>query len=306
MNGNNVSFKWRLLNAALRFCALIVCVASLLPSDISAQVGTPKKEKQVTETRDTFDSGNVAIQAIRFERPGAANQPAVVMIPGCDGWTQLAAYRRVAATLVEHGYVVILIRYHDRTQTPDQVSPAARDAFVRWLEGKAAGEKQNTPREHFEKWIATVGDAVAYARRLPNVDKDRVGLLGFSLGGYLAVSAAAHKDLKLNAVVEMFGGLPEEMRPKLKTMPPTLILHGEEDAAVSVKEAYALAGLLNQKKQAMEIEVYAGVGHAFIPPGGTEPNMLVVWNAMNRTMGFLDKHLKADTKTALAIAGGSD
>jgi dipeptidyl aminopeptidase/acylaminoacyl peptidase len=75
-------------------------------------------------------------------------------------------------------------------------------------------------------------------------------------------------------------------------MPPTLILHGEEDAVVSVKEAYVLEGHLRQKKQAVDVEIYPGVGHVFIPPGRTEPNTLVVLSAMGRTMDFLDKRLK--------------
>jgi dienelactone hydrolase len=240
----------------------------------------------------TFESDKVAIQVLRFELPGTAKRPVVVMLHGCDGWEQVSAYSQVAACLAKRGYVVVLIRYYDRTGTPDRVPQTTRDKFVRWLAGKAEGEEEKLAREHFEKWLTTVGDAVAYVRRLPTVDRNRVSLLGFSLGGYLAVSAASNEELKLNAVVEMFGGLPEEIRPKLTRMPPTLILHGEEDAVVSVKEAYVLEGHLRQKKQTVDIKIYPRVGHVFIPPGGTEPNKLVVVSAMGRTMDFLDKRQK--------------
>jgi dienelactone hydrolase len=139
-----------------------------------------------------------------------------------------------------------------------------------------------------------VNDAVAYARTLPNVDKHRVGLAGFSLGGYLAVSAAADPKLQLSAVVELFGGLPEEFRPKVQTMPPTLILHGELDNIVSVKEAYALLGLLSYKGQSVEAKMYEGVGHALIPPGKDEPDFFKVMDAVSRTTKFLGTHMKKE------------
>jgi carboxymethylenebutenolidase len=292
MNGNPLTPVCRFLNTTRCVCIWFVSVAVLTPGSALAQTSTPGNEIQITETRDTFESGKVAIQVIRYEQPGAAKRPAVVMLPGCDGWGQLTAYGRVAECLVKRGYVAVLIRYYDRTGTPDEVPQGMRNEFVRWLEGKAASEQQNLARDHFEKWMATVGDAVAYVRTLPTVDGNCVSLLGFSLGGYLAVSAAADEGLKLKAVVEMFGGVPEEIRPKLLAMPPMLILHGKEDTVVSVKEAYVLEGQLRHEDQTVEVEIYRGVGHVFIPPGKTEPNKWVVFSAMGRTMAFLDKRQK--------------
>jgi hypothetical protein len=69
-------------------------------------------------------------------------------------------------------------------------------------------------------------------------------------------------------VVELFGGLPAEMAAGLKHMPPTLILHGDRDDVVPVRQAHALRDALAGRKLPFEMKVYWGVGHGFQKPGG--------------------------------------
>jgi predicted esterase len=122
----------------------------------------------------------------------------------------------------------------------------------------------------------------------------RVAIAGFSLGGYLALSAAPTCDPPINAVVEMFGGLPEEHRKKLGKMPPTLIVHGEEDDVVSVNEAYKAAGVILAQKQHVVIEIHKGVGHVCCPPGKETPNLIELNKARNHMTSFLKKQLEPD------------
>jgi dienelactone hydrolase len=68
--------------------------------------------------------------------------------------------------------------------------------------------------------MKTLWDAVSFVSRQPQVDPQRIGLLGFSVGGYLALSASAI-DSRIRAVVEFFGGMPKEMKllDKLEAVP---------------------------------------------------------------------------------------
>jgi len=277
---------------ALVGALLAVAAILLAPAGGHANDDSTNKDNRITETSDSFTSGMYPVQVLRFERPGAVQQPAVLLLHGCDGWAQLDAYKRAARCLVENGYVAIVIRYFDRTKTPDRVAPAQRDAFVRWLKGEAAHDKENVAREHFTAWVQAVGHAVDYLRKLPNVDPQRIGVCGFSLGGYVAVAAAAQSTYHIAALVELFGGLAEECHKGLQALPPTLILHGEDDTVVPVKEAYALVGLLIQKKQVVDWRIYKGVGHGFIPPGKDQPHLGVLMLAKNETTSFLNKYLK--------------
>src|SRR5205085_9534549 len=125
--------------------------------------------------------------------------PVAIILHGSDGWEQMRAYRYVGMSLAEAGYVAVLIRYFDRTGTPDDVSPSARAEFLRWLGGGAAREKENPARRNFEAWTQTVTDAINYARRLPQADGGSVALVGTSLGAYVALSAAAENRLPVAA-----------------------------------------------------------------------------------------------------------
>src|SRR5262249_13836782 len=137
-----------------------------------------------------FKSAGKTIHVLMVEPAGGGKRPAVVMLGGQDGLGQMTADKFPTPGLGKKGHVVLFIRYYDRTGTPDKVRHREQQEFARWLKGDAANEEKNKAREHFDQWIETVVDAVAYARTLPNVDPDRVGLVGFSLGGYLALSAA--------------------------------------------------------------------------------------------------------------------
>ena len=132
--------------------------------------------------------------------------------------------------------------------------------------------------------MKTLWDAVGFVAKQPQVDPDRIGLLGFSLGAYLALSAASI-DSRVRAVAEFFGGLPKEMKLFMKRFCPVLILHGDQDPTVPVSEAYHLQELLEKKKIPYEMQIYPGVGHGFTAD---------VWrDAGLRTLAFLNRYLAA-------------
>ena len=85
--------------------------------------------------------------------------------------------------------------------------------------------------------------------------------MGFSLGSYLALSLAVH-DRRVAAVAEFFGGLPKELHGAADTLPPLLIIHGENDDVVPVSEAYALEKLCQQHQIPYDIKIYPGQGHS--------------------------------------------
>ena len=57
----------------------------------------------------------------------------------------------------------------------------------------------------FPLWMKTLWDVVSLIAQQPAVDGRRIGVLGFSLGAYLALSLACI-DARVQAVAEYFGG----------------------------------------------------------------------------------------------------
>ena len=170
-----------------------------------------------------------------------------------------------AAQLAGQGFVVYVLHYFDRTGTAPVV------------------DKQTAIR-HFPAWGKTVWDAISHVGHEPAVDPNRIGLLGFSLGAYLALSVAA-VDQRVKAVVDFFGGFPKEMKLFMRRLCPTLILHGDADDTVPVAEAHHLQTVLEKRGIPYEIKIYPGAGHGF--------NGEVWHDAGLRTLAFLKKHLAA-------------
>jgi carboxymethylenebutenolidase len=163
------------------------------------------------------------------------------------------------------GYVVVLVHYFDATGTcPDD--PTIMNA--------------GAPR--FKAWVAATRGAVSYAAAQPNVDPERIGLVGFSLGSFVALSTAS-VDSRVKAVVDMYGALPAAYAGNVKRMPPVILFHGECDDKVSVCEAVKLAKSLEAKGVPHEIYVYPGQPHML--------NDAANRDASDRTFNFLGRYL---------------
>jgi carboxymethylenebutenolidase len=255
---------------------------------------------------DSFLSGREKIAVERYQPAAAGNHPAILLLPAIDGLDKAHCdlYRRAAWRYADKGYVVLLVNYFDRTPATPAERKALRESFFRHARGLTTSAEEKVLDAHFREWMGAVADAAKYARGLPNVDGDHVGLVGFSLGAYLALASAAEKDLQMSAVVELFGGLPRSLRGKAGNLPPTLIIHGDADTVVSVTEAYALRRLLRKAKRVCEFQVYPEAGHVFSDPDdeGQESKPLS-WEALLRMQkqvkdadariaAFLEKYLK--------------
>jgi carboxymethylenebutenolidase len=226
----------------------------------------------VRTATETFTAGGKNIPVERFDAGAGGKHPAVLILHGSEGLHDFGAfYRHQARTLAAEGYVVFLVHYFDRTGTTRVEPGDIREA-------------------DFDSWADTVRRAVLYAARQPGVDAQRIGLVGVSLGAYLALTAAAPGDLPVAAVVELFGGLPEKVRKDVRKLPPTLIVHGDADTVVPVQEAQALEELMKARRLAYEIEIYKGQDHVFKrAPFGPQAR-----HARRLVTAFLAKHLQGE------------
>lgn len=217
----------------------------------------------------TFDSGGKAVRLDGYFPDSTSKLPAVLALYGSGGGVE--GMNRPAEMLAEQGFAVFVLHYFDRTDTTQATDKA-------------------TIFRHFPAWGKTVWDAVGRIADHPSVDPERIGLLGFSLGAYLALSVAS-VDSRVKVVVEFFGGFPKEMKFFMRRMCPTLILHGEADPIIPVAEAYDLEALLQKKNVAYEMKIYPGVGHSFDNETWRDAGM--------RSLRFLRKYLIAGASPAV-------
>ncbi|HZU23058.1 MAG TPA: dienelactone hydrolase family protein [Terriglobales bacterium] len=210
--------------------------------------------------RLNYESGGRPVAAEVFS-PADESHPALIVLHGSGGYRD---FSMLAQLITSQGYAVVVPHYFDVSGT-------------HWADAQAISR-------HALTWTRAVADAISFAASLPFIDGERIALVGFSLGAYIAIAVAA-EDARVKAVVEFFGGVPEAMAGRIRRLPPTLILHGEQDNVVPLSEGLRLKQLCIQRGICVEMETYPGAGHSF-------PAMVML-QAAHRALDFLNRHVKS-------------
>lgn len=286
----------RLRTPTLMRAAGALAMAVLVLAATSAHAETPTPIKPVT------DHVKVAGQDVKVDRYGpttdAKKCPALVMLHAVDGLEEFGnIYANLADRFAHKGYVVFIVHYFDRSKgLPKEELAALKEKFRVYFNPKVEKKPADLKAmgQHFADWTETVREAVKYAGQLERVDRQRIGLTGFSLGGALSLAVAAHKESEVAAVVSLFGGRPPELLKGVERFPPVLIVHGDADAIVPPTEAEELAKELKAKKVPCELVMYPKRDHLF--RGSALTDMLKdLQDAEQRAAEFFKTHLKPDT-----------
>jgi dienelactone hydrolase len=184
-------------------------------------------------------SKQITIDYFVPSKPG--RYPIVCALHGSGGLANVG-HLQFAQLLANQGFAVFVPHYFESTGT-------------HWADNA-------TIWREFPVWMQTISDALDFAERQPNVNPERIGVIGFSLGAYLALSLATQQK-RVKAVVDFFGGMPDHFAEQLDGMPPVLILHGVADTVVPVTEAEKIAELLEKRGLQYEMKLYQNAGHGF-------------------------------------------
>jgi carboxymethylenebutenolidase len=107
-----------------------------------------------------------------------------------------------------------------------------------------------------------LGSAVQALLNSPKVQSPKVGIVGFCMGGQLALYAACH-DERIGACVDYYGIHPN-VQPALRTLQcPVLCFFAENDNHTSPEAVDALDQELTLLEKEHEVITYPGTQHAF-------------------------------------------
>lgn len=168
----------------------------------------------------------------RWGPRGGGRHPAVVLVHGGGGpafFTDRDDFRPYPEALAAAGFVVVM-PHHARSRVRPEL------AVRRALEALSAD---------------------------PHVDPDRIGLVGFSSGGFLG-SCVAGTDDRVRAFVGVYGGLDASCLPRMRRMPATLVLHGARDGMVPLSAGRQIAALAKRRGAVAETHVYPDQEHGFV------------------------------------------
>ena len=134
--------------------------------------------------------------------------------------------------------------------------------------------------------------AAEYLSTHDAVTSERAGVVGFCMGGALALYTAT-KNPHIGACVVFYGGHPN-VKPDLPNLhAPMLGLYAERDGFVTPASVRELESKLQELGKAVEVVIYPGTDHAFF--NDTRPevyNAGAAEDSWRRTVEFLRKHLK--------------
>lgn len=228
----------------------------------------------------TINSNGITCEIL--QPPGAGSFPAIVIVHGTAGMADSfagsinpfkKAIQQYGEDLARQGNLVLIPSYFG--------SVSAEKALQRFSQSR-------------DNWIGTIGEALSFATTLKNVQSDRLGLLGFSMGGHLALwRAKSPAAPKVRALVEFFA--PINYPPiftgigeNLKSLPSLLIHHGTDDTTVPLEQTMLLRKLLigagKVEGTDFKIITYEGEEHGF-------RTSAAITSSQAATAEFFRKHL---------------
>jgi dienelactone hydrolase len=188
-----------------------------------------------------------------YRPDGPGPFPAVVVLHGCFGVRPKDT--RWAEALREQGYVALVV---------DSMTGRGLTSF----------DQRRSVCQGIRLWggtrAADVAASLAYLRTLPYVDATRLGVMGFSHGGWAALdflAGAADDDVRgLQAVVGFYPycGLVSRARWRgWQVDVPALLLLAADDRTVSPWQCEKLASRATENGRRVSLTVYPDVGHSF-------------------------------------------
>ena len=191
-------------------------------------------------------SSEVSVGALRghyAHPPGDGPFPGVVLLDDMLGLGP--DMRGMVDLLAHHGYATI---------APDLYSAGARPLCVaRTVVDMARGGGATVHR---------LGQVRGWLADRPEVDGQRLGVVGYCMGGRFALATAARHDFTVAAV--NYGPVPAEAKA-LSGICPVVASYGDLDR-VFASHAQRLRKHLQGLGVRYDIRVYPGVGHSFLSP----------------------------------------
>lgn len=148
--------------------------------------------------------------------------------------------------------------------------------------------------------LADVRAAVAYLKAHPDVDPQRIGIVGFCFGGRVSYQSVCNiPDLKTGVVfyggriLQPLGGPgPAPVEQSAALSAPLLGLFGEEDGNPSPADVARIADELNRHHKTYEFHTYPGCGHGFHCDGRASYRHEAAKDAWAKTIAWFNTHLK--------------
>jgi carboxymethylenebutenolidase len=222
----------------------------------------------------SYQSGTETVSGLLVLPDGKGPFPGVVVIHewwGLDNWV-----KDQARALAREGYAALAVDLYRGKVTDKQeeahqlMSGMPQDRAVRDLKA-----------------------AFAYLKARKDVRGDRIGSIGWCMGGKFSLLLATEEPT-LAAAVAYYGAPPTDDASIARIKAPVLGNYGAEDQGPSPEQVKAFEAALKKAGKTVDVKIYPGAGHAFANPNNPWKGYreAAAKDAWARTVAFFAKYLK--------------
>lgn len=229
-----------------------------------------------TETVE-FSSDGFTIKAF-LARPvvaATAGLPAVVIAH--EWWGLTEHVKGVTRRFAQEGYAALAPDLYSRLGYKVTANAQEAASLMESLSSQAA--------------LRDLSAALQYLKQQPFIDPQRIGAVGFSMGGTFVLTQATHNS-DLKAAVPFYGKVPP-VESLARLLCPILYHYGAQDGWVTKQEIEQLRQGLSRHGKPGEVLVYPNAPHAFFndtrPEAYRKEDAEAAWR---RTIRFLGTYTR--------------
>ncbi len=199
--------------------------------------------------------------------------------------------RAVGERLAAEGYVTLAPDLYYR-EAEGVIDYADLDRAVDILMRSIALSDAPEERVKDDRIVADLGAALDALRTEPRVAGNRVGVVGFCMGGRLAYLLACRRPADVRAVVSFYGGrIVPILEGTRQLEAPVLLIFGERDASIPLPQVDRIQAELKHLGKTHYVEIYPGAGHGFFCDERSSYRPEAARQAWERTLEWLGKYL---------------
>jgi carboxymethylenebutenolidase len=226
-----------------------------------------------TANEVSYKSGDETVKGLLYMPVGKGPFPAIVAIHewwGLNDWV-----KQQASKLADQGYAVLAIDLY-RGKVADNADTAHELA-------------RGVPED---RALRDLHAAVEFLKSQPNIRKDRIGSIGWCMGGGYSLDVALQEPT-LAATVINYGHLATDPAAIQRIHAAILGNFGGQDKGITPDDVKTFEAALKQAGKRADIKIYPDAGHAFENPTNKNGYRAAdAADAWQRTVKFFNETLK--------------
>ncbi len=240
--------------------------------------------EQVGKTNDIlttatlhYPSADIQMAAYLARPKAKGTYPGLIVIQ--EWWGLNEHIKDVTRRFAREGYIAV---------APDLYSSLSHKVTA---DPNEAGRLMSSLKE--EQALKDLKATVAHLKGLEGVDRGRLGVVGFCMGGTYALLLPCHSQ-EIRAAAPFYGQIPSPPDPLRNLACPVLYIYGDADGWITMTDVNRLQDGLKLYGKTGEVKIYPGAPHAFF--NDTRKDVYrptEAKDAWTRVRDFFARHLRS-------------